>query len=142
MRPTTPCVVANIIDGDTVHCDQLGTVRMLGMDTPERTHRPYGVMAADALANMLFIGDTVRIERDVRDRDQFGRQLGYIWKDSTLINLQMVQDGWAITLRLPPNSRYDGVLEAAEREARQHRLGLWAMDGFDCELARQRRTNC
>ena len=137
-----PCVVASIIDGDTVHCQDVGTVRLLGMDTPERSHRPYGVMAADALGAMLSIGDTVRVERDVRDRDQFGRHLGYIWKDTTLVNLQMVQGGWAITLRTPPNSRYDGLLDAAEREARQMKAGLWAVDGFDCELARQRRTTC
>ncbi len=40
--PTEPCVVQRIVDGDTFDCVGGPRVRMIGMDAPERSQRPFG----------------------------------------------------------------------------------------------------
>lgn len=131
-----------MIDGDTVHCFELGTVRLIGMDTPERNQPPFGTQSAEALTAMAPQGDTVWVERDVSQRDRYGRMLGYLWKGGELLNYRLVREGWAVTLTVPPNVQYVDALVAAQRLAREERAGLWAVNGFTCSPADRRSRRC
>lgn len=142
VRPTTPCTVTRIVDGDTVDCRGVGRVRLIGMDTPERSQRPFGGRAARALAELIRVGDSVEVEPDVEPRDRYGRVLGHVWSGGTLINWAMVRQGWAVLLTYPPNVQYVEWLTAAQRRAREERRGLWAVGGFDCLPAQRRRGRC
>jgi micrococcal nuclease len=142
VRTTVPCVIARVIDGDTVHCFELGTVRLIGMDTPERNQPPFGAQSADALAALAPQGDTVWIERDVSERDRYGRMLGYLWKSGELLNYRLVREGWAMTLTVPPNVQYVEAFVAAQRLARAEGVGLWAVNGFECSPANRRARRC
>jgi len=125
-----------------VHCRGIGSVRLIGIDSPEMDQGPFGGQAAQALAQLAALGDTLRLERDVDERDRNGRTLGYLWKGGVLLNWRMVRDGWAVLLTYPPNVQYVEALTAAQRQAREERRGLWAVDGFACAPVDRRRRSC
>lgn len=141
-RATTECRITRVVDGDTVHCRGLGSVRLIGIDAPERDQRPFSDVSRRALEQLAPVGAVVRLERDVEARDRFDRALGYLWRNGELVNWRMVHDGFAVTLTYPPNVQYVDALAAAQRDARATRRGLWADDGFACIPLEHRRGRC
>lgn len=142
VRETVDCEVTRVIDGDTVRCDGLGSVRLIGIDAPERSQPPHYARSRAALLRLVPEGTTVQLERDVDARDRNGRVLGYLWRDGRLVNWQLVRDGFAITLTYPPNVQYVDAFASAQREARAAKAGLWADGGFDCAPVEHRRGRC
>ncbi|KPK78327.1 MAG: hypothetical protein AMS25_16040 [Gemmatimonas sp. SM23_52] len=142
IRQTTSCVVGHIVDGDTFECSGVGRIRLIGMDTPELSQAPFGAMATQALAALIPVGASVELERDVELRDQYGRLLAYVWTDGLLVNWMLVRQGWAVLLTYPPNVQYVEWLTAGQRQAREDRVGLWAIDAFECLPVDRRRGRC
>ncbi len=146
--PSTPsrfdaeCVVARIKDGDTIECRDQGSVRLIGMDTPEGDQEPFGTAATAAMASLLPVGSTLQLEYDKELRDRNGRLLAYLWLDGEMLNWALVRLGWAVTLTFPPNVRYAERFAAAESAAEREGRGLWAVRGFDCRPADRRRKAC
>ena len=126
--------VTKAIDGDTIEVILGGkaeTVRFIGIDTPE-THDPrkpvqcFGEAAA-AHTKALLEGGDIRLEADPQDdnRDKYGRLLRYIYlPDGTLINAQLIRDGYAFAYTVFPYTKID-EFRALESEARQSGRGLW-----------------
>jgi endonuclease YncB( thermonuclease family) len=141
-RPTVPCSVTRIVDGDTIECDGVHRVRLIGMDTPEANQPPFGEQASAALATMIAVGSTVALEPDVEPRDRYNRVLAYVWVGRSLINWRMVREGWAVLLTYPPNVQYVDAFTDAERRAREEDRGLWASGGFDCRPVDRRGRRC
>lgn len=141
-RETSACTIERIVDGDTLECDEVGRVRLIGMDTPELSQEPYGTLAAEALAALAPVGSRVELERDVELKDQYGRTLAYVWVDGLQVNWALVRQGWAVLLTYPPNVQYVEWYTEAQRRARADRVGLWAVDGFDCLPVDRRRGRC
>lgn len=130
-----PARVVTVHDGDTVSVIVNGRkerVRLIGIDAPELGQRPWGPIAKRYLAGLLdHAGQTVTLEFDVVRRDKYGRLLAYIWtRDKKLINLEMVNDGYALLFTFPPNVRYVEILRKAERSAKEKGLGIWGKDGL------------
>lgn len=142
VRATRPCVVRVIVDGDTIECSRMGSVRLLGIDAPERDQAPFGASARAALLSILKPRDTVELEFDVEGRDQYDRLLAYVWKDGALVNWWLVRQGWAVQLTYPPNVQYVDWFTAAERRARDESRGLWAEGGFNCRPVEHRGHRC
>jgi micrococcal nuclease len=137
--------VVRVIDGDTLVA-RLGPdeehVRLIGIDTPE-TKKPgtpvecFGVEASAHLTELLPPGTVIRLERDIEDRDRYGRLLAYVHRlpDDLFVNHAMVADGFAAAYTVPPNvARVDEIGEAA-RAARSAGLGLWGRCGGGHEPA-------
>ncbi|HKR07838.1 MAG TPA: thermonuclease family protein [Gemmatimonadaceae bacterium] len=141
-RSVQACVVQRIVDGDTISCKDLGSVRLIGIDSPERTQKPFGPAAAAALASMLQVGDTIQLERDVALRDRSRRLLAYAWREGRMLNWLMLRGGWAVVLTITPNVQFVDAFVIAQRRARAERRGLWAVDGFECLPAERRRRVC
>jgi micrococcal nuclease len=132
-RPT------RIFDGDTIDVEIGGRterIRLIGVDTPE-TRRPdtpiqcFGPEATAFVSALLPIGTTVRIERDVVGRDDYGRLLGYVHRihadgAETFVNLELVARGFAQPLSIEPNSSFAAAFAAAARDAERNDLGLWS----------------
>ena len=131
--PVAECEVERIIDGDTIHCEPVGRIRLIGMDTPERGQKPFGPAATAALTEMTPIGSLIEVEFDVERTDRYDRILGYLWANGELVNWQLVREGWALIAIYPPNVRYSEHFLQAQQDARGEGVGLWAVDGFDCE---------
>jgi micrococcal nuclease len=122
--------VRQVIDGDTITVSGIGTVRLLGVDAPEKTggyreSEPYGDEATRFLRTLLD-GQLVRLEYDGDRKDQYNRTLAYVFlEDGTLANEAIIRAGLAEVYR-----RFDywrkPVFQAAERDAREARRGMWA----------------
>ncbi|MBI4419828.1 MAG: thermonuclease family protein [Gemmatimonadetes bacterium] len=142
VRETRPCEVVNVHDGDTLTCRGGTRVRLIGIDAPELSQRPYGQQARAALRSLAPVGSLVMLEADVEPRDRYGRSLAYVWRDSLQVNWVMIRAGWALQLTYPPNVQYVEQLRAGQRAARNEARGLWAERGFDCRPVDRRRGRC
>ena len=133
----TAAGVVRIVDGDTFVVSIDGrqeTVRMIGIDTPEvkDSRAPAACYGdeAEARTTDLLAGQTVWLEVDTRDRDDFDRLLRYVWlgvgDGAMLVNESLVADGYAVARRYPPDTRDAPRLEAAMATARSAGAGLWS----------------
>lgn len=124
--------VVSIVDGDTIKVrigDRTESVRYIGMNTPELHHPTKGVepLAREATeANRkLADGQTVRLELDVQERDRYGRLLAYVYVGDMMINAELLAQGYAQVMTIPPNVKYQDLFLKNQREARLLQLGLW-----------------
>jgi len=122
--------VERVVDGDTFVIAGGGRVRMIGIDTPETVHperpvEPFGPEAS-AFAKQLLDGNNVRLEFDVQERDKYGRLLAYVFlEDGRFANAELVREGLATVLTIPPNVRYVDLFVRLQREARLEGRGMW-----------------
>ena len=124
-------VVQRVVDGDTVVLAGGERIRYIGMDTPELHHpwKPVQWYAREAMEfnRKLVEGRAVRLEFDVERHDKYGRTLAYVYlSDGTFVNAELVRQGYAHLLTIPPNVKYAELFLKCEREARQANRGLWA----------------
>jgi micrococcal nuclease len=116
--------IAHVVDGDTVELDDGRRVRYVGINTPEQA-QPYYDQATEANRHLVD-GRTAWMALDAQTTDRFGRILAYLWVDEQFVNLELVRQGYANAYTEPPNVRYSEQLLAAEQEARDAKVGLWA----------------
>jgi micrococcal nuclease len=109
------------------------TVRLTGVDTPETVHpsKPverFGREAARFLKDLIG-GKSVRLVHDPGSahRDRYGRTLGYLYLEpgGLFVNREIVARGYEHAYTKYP-FRFMDEFRAAERSARERRLGLWA----------------
>ncbi|MFH1474316.1 MAG: thermonuclease family protein, partial [Chloroflexota bacterium] len=134
--PTREATLVRVVDGDTIRVVVDGVeerVRYIGIDTPElnsppATPDPYARASTEANVRLLAVGRLV-LEKDVSERDRYGRLLRDIWIERdgawTLVNLSLVAEGYAQVSTYPPDVAYAEVLLEAQRAAREARRGLW-----------------
>ncbi len=122
-QPASVVTVTRVIDGDTIVIDGNYHVRYIGIDSPETDE--YYYMQAKQMNEELVAGKKVRLERDVSDKDKYGRLLRYVYVGDSFINAEMVKRGCAWATAYPPDVKYDAYLEALEKEAKQKRQGFW-----------------
>ncbi|WAM32456.1 thermonuclease family protein [Caldicellulosiruptor naganoensis] len=137
----TKVFVTKVIDGDTIvvrlPSGKEEKVRFIGVNAPESTDRlePYGVQASlfteESLSNKY-----VYLEKDISERDKYGRLLRYIWLSppaqineseirQKLFNAILVLEGYAQVATYPPDVKYTEYFLKFQREAQQKGKGLW-----------------
>lgn len=138
------CTVNRVIDGDTVDCAEAPVnSRLLLIDTPELAQGEYGRLAREALLELVPIGTVLRVEYDLDPRDQYGRDLVYLYlEDGRMVNEEMVRLGYAVVVTYPPNVRHVDRIRAAQEDARRAKRGLWSGSAFDCTPSDFRRGRC
>lgn len=129
-------IVLRVIDGDTIDAKIKGVetrVRLIGIDTPEtkKKNTPiqcYGPEASAYTVSLLPADTPIRIERDVVGRDDYGRLLGYVYRstDNLFVNLDIVRQGYARVLTIAPNDTLSSDFIEAARAAEANNQGLWA----------------
>lgn len=126
----TAAVVQRVIDGDTVVLVGGERVRYIGVDTPELHHpkkkvQPYAREATE-FNRRLVEGQKVRLELDVERRDKYGRLLAYVYlEDGRFVNAELLKEGYAQLLTIPPNVRYADLFVGLQKQARDAKRGLW-----------------
>lgn len=127
--------VVEVVDGDTYKVQDpttkvIKTVRIIGADTPE-TKAPrkpvqyYGKEASD-YAHQLLLHRFVVLKKDVSETDKYGRLLRFVYLgDGTFVDEKLIRDGYAHVLTIPPDVKYADLFKEAERDAREHKRGLW-----------------
>lgn len=136
-------LVTRVVDGDTLLLENNERVRLIGIDTPEmhgsdKLKRDSQRSGQDAAAikelgiqsyeftKKLVEGKRVRLEFDVDKFDKYNRLLAYVYlSDGTFVNAEIVEQGYASLLTIPPNVKYADLFQKLYREARQNQRGLW-----------------
>jgi endonuclease YncB( thermonuclease family) len=137
------CIVARVIDGDTIECRGGTRVRFLLIDAPERDQGPFGVIATRGLQLLMDAGTELRLELDVQEYDRYRRLLAYAYlPDGRMVNELMVREGLAVVSVYPPNVKHVERMRAAAAEARNERRGLWSTSAFECVPADHRAGRC
>ena len=124
------------IDGDTAEFElnnEIIKVRFLGINTPEtvdknRGEEPYGKEASAYTEEKLKNATKIELEYDsnASEKDKYGRILAWVFVDDSLLQKELVSNGLAETYMLENNYRYAGVLQLAEEEAKNNKLGIWS----------------
>lgn len=96
-RPRTYLVV-RVVDGDTIDLGNGQTVRLVGIDTPERGECG-SERAGDNLARLV-LGKRVRLAMSDEDTDRYGRLLRYVDIERVDAGLAQIKQGYAV-------ARYD-----------------------------------
>src|SRR3954452_5325489 len=124
--------VTRVVDGDTVHVRVSGrdeTVRYIGIDTPESVKPGTPVQcyaeAASGRNRRLVAGRDVTLRTDAESRDRYGRLLAYVYRrgDGLFVNAELIREGFATTLTIPPNVAHATQLLRLERAARAAKRG-------------------
>ncbi|MBV9214176.1 MAG: thermonuclease family protein [Actinobacteria bacterium] len=124
--------VQRVVDGDTVRLAGLGSVRLIGVNTPEvYGHRQcYGPEASAFTKHVLPRGLEVRYRVGREAHDRYGRLLAYVWlPDGRLFNRLLAEDGFAVPLTISPNDQLASTFRAASADARRAGRGMWARPG-------------
>jgi len=131
--------VDRVVDGDTIIVavdGRVETVRLLGIDTPEKAGGPrpaecFGSEASAYAAELLPAGTTVYLSRDKESRDQYSRMLAYVHRadDGLFINQAMIQGGYATALFYAPNTMLKAEFTSSANRARRDWLGFWPACG-------------
>ncbi len=127
--------VTKIVDGDTFWVDN-GTekglkIRFIGIDAPESRRmfkREIGYYGKEAKLYLtgLLTNKKVRLVSDVDPLDQYGRTLSYVYlEDGTFVNAELIKNGYAVLMTVPPNVEFAEYFSKLQAEARENKKGLW-----------------
>lgn len=123
VEETTSFTVKEVVDGDTIILSDRSRIRLIGINAPE-----YGMYffeeASEVMEAMVF-GKEVTLEKDISEKDKYGRLLRYVYAENLFINLEMLKRGFANVYTYPPDVKYNDEFLEAERYARDSNLGLW-----------------
>ena len=128
--------VDRVVDGDTLIVAGGYRIRLIGVDTPETKdpRRPvqcFGQEASAFLTGLLPPGTGIRLVGDVEARDVYDRTLAYAYRlpDGLFVNADLVRQGYARILTIPPNVAHTDELVVLAQQAREAGRGLWTACG-------------
>lgn len=146
----TQAQVVRVVDGDTIQVDLDGErqrVRLIGINCPESVaeeeyrNTAEGVDASDFTKSIVSEGDTVWLQSDQNDTDQYDRLLRYVWIElptdpfdedeiaGKMLNAILVSEGYAEARVYDNDDLYADELDDLEREAVRNDRGvsyMWA----------------
>lgn len=121
--------IAGIIDGDTFILSGGDRLRLLGIDCPEKGEPYYD--SAIQFVESSALGKTARVAYSHRQRDRYGRLLGYVFIDDTVfVNAAIIRNGLAYVYLFDDNLSDSGSVTAliqAQNEAIDNGRGLWSI---------------
>jgi micrococcal nuclease len=137
-------MVKRVVDGDTLLLENGLRVRLIGIDTPEihesaklsrdskRSGEDAGAIKqmgqkAYEFTRSLVEGKRVGLEFDVEKYDKYNRLLAYVFLKSNgmFVNAEIVRQGYASLMTIPPNVKYADQFRQLYQEARENKRGLW-----------------
>jgi len=142
--PPQEATIEKIIRADLIILTTGERVRLIGLKAPEPPapekieYDQYGFIVkntkvtntieerAFALAQELLLGQNVRLEFDAQKRGADHNIQAYIFrtKDNLFVNAEILKQGLAELRLTPPNLKYENIMRAAYREAREQHRGL------------------
>jgi len=93
--------VLEVIDGDTFKLGNGEIVRLICVDAPEKGQKGYE--EAKEFLSFLILNKEVKLEKDVDDKDKYGRLLRYVYiienNKKIFVNKEIVRQGYAVIFR-------------------------------------------
>jgi micrococcal nuclease len=134
--PTTTrqdlAIVLKVIDGDTIQVILNGktvTVSYIGVSAPQLPSgsNPGGRLAQEAYQKnkSLVDGKIVILVKDTTEADAAGHLLRYVLTENLFVNNEMVKQGFAAALAVPPDVACRTTFEITQQAAMAKSLGLW-----------------
>lgn len=125
--------VTSVVDGDTIKVSEIGTIRLIGVDTPETVDprkeiQCFGIEASNKTKELLN-GYRVRLEIDSSQgtQDKYGRTLAYVFReDGLFINLELIKQGYAYEYTYSIPYKYQKDFKNAQQNAKSLNIGLWS----------------
>jgi len=114
--------VSEVIDGDTFRIGSQ-SIRLIGIDAPE-IGEPCSLEAKEKLGEIL-LGNEVRLEKDIIEKDEYGRLLRYVYADNLFVNAEMIRLGLARVEEIKPNTKYSELFLDEENKARKAKRCVW-----------------
>ncbi|MCS7119251.1 MAG: thermonuclease family protein [Archaeoglobaceae archaeon] len=121
--------VVEVIDGDTIRLESGDLVRLLGINAPEKGQKFY-IEAKERLKELVE-GKEVLLEKEKKNTDRYGRLLRYVYVNGSLVNLIMVEEGFAYAY-VSDTMKYEEELKKAEEKAKSMKLKIWE-ESEECE---------
>lgn len=128
--------VYKVIDGDTFwgknRYGKNVKIRLIGIDAPEersafkKKKHPFGKVSKNHL-DSLILNKEIRLEFDVDSLDRFGRTLAYAFLDHVFINEELIKNGYAVLMTIPPNVRFESQFVRDQNYAKSNHLGIWKL---------------
>ena len=126
---TSVGLVTKVVDGDTIHVnidDVDYTVRYIGINAPEDSTKHEWLSSEATTRNKeLVAGKNVTLVKDARETDRYGRLLRFVFVGDTLVNYELVREGFATATPYPPDISCKGIFNEAQLLATQEHRGLW-----------------
>lgn len=113
--------VERIIDGDTI-VTEIGNVRLLGMNTPERGER--GFLEAKEFLEDLILNESVVLEYVGERQDKYGRILAYVFFEGENVNTKIVEEGFGNYYFYDGKDIYSNDLEEAWESCLKEEVGI------------------
>ncbi|PAF38821.1 hypothetical protein CHH58_05195 [Terribacillus saccharophilus] len=134
----TKGTVTHVTDGDTftveLESGEEEYVQLISVNAPETCHynslsncepEPFSEEAA-AFAKETLQDETVYLEQDEFDRDQYGHMLFYVYLESTeMYQSMLLREGLAEVAVHEPNIKYQQELKESAEQAKTDSKGIW-----------------
>jgi len=148
VAPLQKARVDHVVDGDTVVLADGRRVRLIGVNAPEtgradKPAEPLGNRARKTLIALLPKGSPVFLQIGQQPRDHYGRTLAHAFRPKATtsveagasVEAELLRQGLAQFIAIPPNLALADCLHDAEREAMTARRGIWADSYFKPQVA-------
>jgi len=128
---TSKCI--SVIDGDTIILDNGEHVRLIGVDTPEKSHplKPIEYFSEEAtqFTQQMAEGKDITLEFDAERRGKYGRLLAYVYLlNGTFVNAEIIKQGYGFAYTKYP-FKYKDLFVSLENEAKKNKCGYWKYGG-------------
>ncbi len=125
-------VVGRVIDGDTIVIDSGESVRLLGINAPERGE--YYFDEATKFLEDMVLNKTIRLEYSGTKYDKYRRLLAYLYIGKENVNTELVENGFA-NVYILNDRKNEGILRNAWKECVEKNIGI-------CEKSIDKCANC
>ncbi|HSX71814.1 MAG TPA: thermonuclease family protein [Pseudomonas sp.] len=127
-----PQRVAKVVDGDTLRLADGRSVRLIGINAPERARdgrpaEPFAEAARKRLQALVAAdGGRIGLRLGRRPRDHYGRTLAHVYgRQGQNLEAQLLAEGLGFRVAFEPATGLERCQREAERAAREERIGLW-----------------
>lgn len=121
------------IDGDTISVidknKNIYKVRFLAVDSPEiDKDEPYANEAKEFTCNLLSKSKNIYLEKDKNadEEDKYERKLRWVWADESLVQSELINNGYAKIFYLYDDYKYTKELYEFEKHAKDEKIHIWS----------------
>jgi len=111
--------ITRVIDGDSIELSDSRKVRMLGVNTPEK-----GKFISDKAIEFMKRLENKTITLKYKEKDRYGRVLGYLIFEGENYNLGLLRNGLAHAYYYNKDFYYETAIKI-ESLARKEKRGIW-----------------
>jgi len=119
-----PYTVLRVIDGERVELRSGAMIRLAGVKVfPNLASHRFQFLS---FLDSLVISKAIELEFD----EDLPASCGYLWRDSLLINVELLRRGWMQVWEDTTQFKYRDIFLAAENAAQQNKSGGWKLAAF------------